>query len=1019
MYDERKNRMKKRVMSLLLVMLMVFALLPAAAMATNTPAPKDENNVYLAKSYDPESGKITLEAYTKGEVTVTTTEKAVPCDIVLVLDVSGSMVDPLGSKVTVTADQIYQTRNQDGMSGYSYYDSYDEDYYPIYITKSGNSYSAYYTDEYNDDISVFRNQAANYSVSNNVYLSRLYALKTAVNVFIDKVQENAAENEVTHRVSLVKFAGDKTDVVGNNTYSEDGYTYNNSQIVTNLTDVETAADATALKATVSTIIAGGATAADYGMQYAKKAFDNVASEQGNADRAKAVVMFTDGEPNHHSGFDSDVANAAVAASKTLKGSSYNAQVYTVGVFNNPGNDVKKYMNAVSSNYPNASKYNDKGIGTDITGYFMNASSASDLNNIFKKIADQTISGGSLTELDAQSYVLDKMSEYFQLDGVSAADTSKVEIFTEDYTAENTFTNRQPKTGLTVSVVDGDTVKVTGYDFSDNWVGYDESTNSYRGQKLIIKFPVQPKAGYTGTVPTNDTTSGIYDKDDKVALTFPMPDYTPNYVPKIIDFNAKMILANGVGKLGDQTGKNGQFELTGGELTYQFKPLEKLGDRVASLIMNGVDSAMTFTSNVWTQYDAIPANNIYFDDALLETTVNVTDGAGYNAGVTSAASQAVTDVADGSVLLYTFRGTGIDVYCTTNADGGYVQAGLMTGDTATAANLVYFESAEGHYFKDGDNYVRIDKEHPAPDGAKLYDSSLLAVRNYSVTPEGKDRYNVPTVSYTGLPYGTYTVRIKAVDNANYKLDGIRVYNAMANDESVYAGTNEANASFFNLRENLLNDGESVVFTDDPTKDYLADNEVTILGENPGVLFIDDVDSVELKIEETGEAVYSNAYEAYVANGPKNEIYLSANQGVAFKLADGLKADHYWLGLSAPDAGSAPATVLVNGKAVEPVISSAVDMYYPITPDADGNVVVVNQGGGMVALTNLKVTRDNPVENDGAQPFGLLSVKSLKMAANSSASGQDDGGDPGVQELIRQLISSFVRALFDNITRLFGK
>ena len=279
MYDERKNRMKKRVMSLLLVMLMVFALLPAAAMATNTPAPKDENNVYLAKSYDPESGKITLEAYTKGEVTVTTTEKAVPCDIVLVLDVSGSMVDPLGSKVTVTADQIYQTRNQDGMSGYSYYDSYDEDYYPIYITKSGNSYSAYYTDEYNDDISVFRNQAANYSVSNNVYLSRLYALKTAVNVFIDKVQENAAENEVTHRVSLVKFAGDKTDVVGNNTYSEDGYTYNNSQIVTNLTDVETAADATALKATVSTIIAGGATAADYGMQYAKKAFDNVASEQ--------------------------------------------------------------------------------------------------------------------------------------------------------------------------------------------------------------------------------------------------------------------------------------------------------------------------------------------------------------------------------------------------------------------------------------------------------------------------------------------------------------------------------------------------------------------------------------------------------------------------------------------------------------------------------------------------------------------------------------------------------------------
>ena len=196
-------------------------------------------------------------------------------------------------------------------------------------------------------------------------------------------------------------------------------------------------------------------------------------------------------------------------------------------------------------------------------------------------------------------------------------------------------------------------------------------------------------------------------------------------------------------------------------------------------------------------------------------------------------------------------------------------------------------------------------------------------------------------------------------------------------------------------------------------------MTILGENPGVLFIDDVDSVELKIEETGEAVYSNAYEAYVANGPKNEIYLSANQGVAFKLADGLTADHYWLGLSTPDTGSASATVLVNGKAVEPVITSAVDMYYPITPDKDGNVVVVNQGGGMVALTNLKVTSDNAVEEDGAQPFGLLSVKSLKIAANGTEASQEEVGNPGLQELIRQLISNFVKTLYDSISRLFGK
>ena len=402
-------------------------------------------------------------------------------------------------------------------------------------------------------------------------------------------------------------------------------------------------------------------------------------------------------------------------------------------------------------------------------------------------------------------------------------------------------------------------------------------------------------------------------------------------------------------------------------------------------MNGVDSAMTFTSNVWTKYNAIPANNIYFDDALVNhAALTYHDGSGYNAGVgTDVSSGAGVINADGAKqLFFTFTGTGIDVYCTTDTNGGYVQAALLRGAEHDAANLI--------------------------------DGTRFAVRNYAETT----RYNVPTVSYTGLDYGTYTVYIWAMAGSEYKLDGVRIYNPMQ-DQSVYDGTDEANARFFNLRENLLNDGKSVVFTDDPDKDYLTDNEVTILGENPGVLFIDDVDSVELKIEETGEAVYSNAYEAYVANGPKNEIYLSANQGVAFKLADGLTADHYWLGLSTPDTGSASATVLVNGKAVEPVITSAVDMYYPITPDKDGNVVVVNQGGGMVALTNLKVTSDNAVEEDGAQPFGLLSVKSLKIAANGTEASQEEVGNPGLQELIRQLISNFVKTLYDSISRLFGK
>ena len=114
-----------------------------------------------------------------------------------------------------------------------------------------------------------------------------------------------------------------------------------------------------------------------------------------------------------------------------------------------------------------------------------------------------------------------------------------------------------------------------------------------------------------------------------------------------------------------------------------------------------------------------------------------------------------------------------------------------------------------------------------------------------------------MSYTGLPFGTYTVRIKAVDGANYKLDGIRVYNAMANDESVYDGSNEANAHFYNLREALVNDGQNVIVKKQDESNklnvYLEDQPSSKL---PGVLFIDDTDSVKIEksmVDENGEPI----------------------------------------------------------------------------------------------------------------------------------------------------------------------
>ena len=99
-----------------------------------------------------------------------------------------------------------------------------------------------------------------------------------------------------------------------------------------------------------------------------------------------------------------------------------------------------------------------------------------------------------------------------------------------------------------------------------------------------------------------------------------------------------------------------------------------------------------------------------------------------------------------------------------------------------------------------------------------------------------------------------------------------------------------------------------------------------------------------------------------------------------------------------------------------------MYYPITPRTDGTVVIVNNGDAMISVTNLKVTSDIAAdpEGEGAGPFALLSAEALDIAADSNAAaGQDDGGNQGLQELIRELISNFVKALFNSISRLFGK
>ena len=221
---------------------------------------------------------------------------------------------------------------------------------------------------------------------------KIDALKTAVNGFIDATaDENAtiSDRSQRNRIALVKFAGTEKASVGDDFYLKDGYSYNYTQIVSNLTD-----EVSGLTSTVKGLRAAGATSADSAFDRAQEAL----KYQPRANAKKVVIFFTDGEPNHGRGFDPTVAATAVNKAKSLKDAG--TTIYSIGVVSgaDPGDttsDLNKYMHGISSNYPNATATNRQGNASwnrlnlgqraENSSYYKAATDAGQLNNIFESI----------------------------------------------------------------------------------------------------------------------------------------------------------------------------------------------------------------------------------------------------------------------------------------------------------------------------------------------------------------------------------------------------------------------------------------------------------------------------------------------------------------------------------------------------------------------------------------------------------------------------------------------------------
>lgn len=367
---------------------------------------------------------------------------------------------------------------------------------------------------------------------------KIVALQNAVNSFIDTVADKCKDSEEKSNIAIVKFSGNKTDKVGNDTYREDGNIYNYSQTVKELTSVE---QKDALKQAVNGLTARGATCADYGMELARDIL-----LKDTSDNPKVVIMFTDGTPTAFNGFEKPVADAAISASHQIKANG--ATVYTVGIFGDlngsqkvydtrdhglfsgyqeikpASNVVYGYMNAVSSNDTTSTSLNLNNLDKTVHDKFMTASSAAELEKIFTQIGNET--GGSDASLTDTATMVDVISEYFQLPDNYQ---SSLKAYTVPFTGTDASGNRQwgaNQTDYTTSInVEGSKVSIAGFNYSDNWVGFHTAngTQTARGSKMVLEIPIQVKDGTVDEVPTNDlNNSGILDGKGDMFAKFVSP-----------------------------------------------------------------------------------------------------------------------------------------------------------------------------------------------------------------------------------------------------------------------------------------------------------------------------------------------------------------------------------------------------------------------------------------------------------------------------------------------------------------
>lgn len=448
--------------------------------------------------------------------------------------------------------------------------------------------------------------------------------------------------------------------------------------------------------------------------------------------------------------------------------------------------------------------------------------------------------------------------------------------------------------------------------------------------------------------------------------------TPESLTRIIDFNGKMILATQANEPTDKIEENGTFnwDNSSKNATYQLTT-QKLSDKEVRLtsayetadqaVIKGVFEGES--NPVKKKVTVVPANSIYFNDGLSDQMLRSGNGSGFNedAGARYQANMDPVDT-DGAVAYYfTFSGTAIDVYCTTDTESGYISAAVFEGAGPDACMR--------------DN--RID--------------TAKTIKNMS----SRAYLSTPTLHFEpSTGFGTYTLKISVMNGANYKLDGVRVYGSANNMEQVLYG-GERNTTFANLREALANESEDFSFATELTSEGTADT-IDMEKDVSKILFLDNATEL-LSTSISGDRLYNTTFEAYQKAGPKSEIFLAEGQGIVFAIKNyaALKDSNpdmkFMVGLRLPENSDSQADVRLGED--NQTIKSHLDMFYEITPTEDGVFTIMNESDALVSVTTLKTSGTEkliefntntsmPVETDTNSANALsfsVSPNTLRLAA----------------------------------------